>query len=283
MARLLYLLATLTPIVLSIVSFVLTVVAVTNKDWAHQNTYDGQNVPMSQWTTPLYTLYRSPFWTCSPATSSSTGASSTNITYTITCVRFGPSGGSCLGLVGTGINETDARYGDDRMCQQVKLAGSLAIASSVFVGVGMLTLFVLAVLTILKLLASTTTTSSRHHTYQPRAAVTVGSALSAAVICFLLIGAALLVLAQFYGIEGLIQSAMPNADFAGDGNLPSSVGPWVQGKASLIYASVGWLVALLTAGSVFIVWGVPKLGVGEQGYSAIGTEGNEDSNDIARI
>src|SRR5204863_8033162 len=104
------LLAAIPPIVPTIIPFILTVVAVTSKDWAHQNTYDGQNVPRSQWTTPLYTLYRSPFWTCSPVTSSSTNATSASTTYTITCVRFGPKGGSCVGLVGTGINDTDARY-----------------------------------------------------------------------------------------------------------------------------------------------------------------------------
>lgn len=274
MSKVLSIILTVISIVFSVISFILTVVAVTNKDWAHQNTYDGQNIPISQWTTPLYTIYRSPFWTCSPVTLSTTNDATTNITYTISCVRFGPNGGSCLGLVGTGINDTDARYGDDRMCQQIKLAGDMAVASSVFVGVGMLILFALAILTIVKLSAATTSSST-----QSPVAAAVGPALSLAVILFLVIGAALLVLAQFYGIEGLIQSAMPNADFASDGNLPTSVGPWVQGKASLVYASVGWLATLLTAYSVFVVWGVPNLGVGDQSYGAVGTEDSEATKD----
>ena len=83
----------------------------------------------------------------------------------------------------------------------------------------------------------------------------------------------MLMLAQFYGYMGLIQDAQPNGEFALTDSLPNNVGPWVQGIASLIYASVGWLAALLAAGGVCMVWGVPNLGVGEQEYSTAEMEG----------
>jgi hypothetical protein len=271
MAQTLSAILALLPVALAIVSFVLTVLAVTDKDWAHQNTYDGQNIPISQWTTPLYTLYRSPFWTCSPVTSSANTTAGLNTTHTITCARFNPGQGACEGLVGTNISDTNARYGDDRMCQQVDLAGNLAIAAAVFVGVAMLVLFALAALTIPKLFSGSTSTTSSSGQASAAPTITLTTGLSASVIGLFLGGAAMLVLAQFYGLEGLVQSAMPNADFASDGNLPTSVGPWVQGKASLVYASVGWLAAVLAAGAVFVVWGVPSFAVGQTVYTAINT------------
>lgn len=149
---------------------------------------------------------------------------------------------SCEGLVGTNLSDMDARYGDDRMCQQIHMAGSLAIGSSVFVGFSLLALLVLVPLSIMS--------------SNSGSAVTKGISLFA--ILMLLISAALLFLAQFYGVLGLVQSQIPNADFATDGNLPHSVGPWVQGIASIRYASTGWFAAILAAGCCAGVWGVAR-------------------------
>ena len=160
------------------------------------------------------------------------------------------------------------------------MAGNLAIASSVFVGVGMLAVFGLAALTLPALIFTDHHGARKHHHgHHPRPyaapRVTLSTVISAATIFFLLASAAMLVLAQFYGIMGLIQDQRPNGDYATDGNIPSEVWPWVQGQASVAYASVGWFSGLLAAGGVYVVWGVPRLGVGEEYGSVKGGEGGE--------
>ncbi len=256
----------LLPLLLTIISFAFTVVTAVNRDWAHQDHFDG-TVARRNWTNPLYTLYRSPFIVCSPSAVYKNGtavANSTisqtgnhidpvddnldqqlhNLTWTVSCARFGPMGSgkrSCETNVGTNISASDARFGDDRQCQQIHMAGSLSIASNVFIGMGLLTMLVLFGF---GLAAS------------PNGIV--NNALSIATVILLLLGAATMFIAQFYGVLGLVQSATPNGNFAADGPIPSAAGPWVQGKASVIYGSLSWFGGALAAGVVTVVFGVSR-------------------------
>ena len=254
----------LIPLILTIISFAFTVVTTVNPDWAHQDHFDG-TIARSNWTEPLYTLYRSPFIVCSPSAVHENGtaaAASTvsqtgsrvnpvdddldvqlqNLTWTVSCARFGPMGTgkrSCETNVGTNVSASDARFGDDRQCQQIHMAGSLSIASSVFIGIGLLTMLVLFALS---LAAS------------PNGTATI--ALSVTTVILLLLGSGAMFIAQFYGVLGLIQSALPNGNFAADGPLPSAAGPWVQGKASVVYGSLSWFGGFLAAGVVTSMFGV---------------------------
>ena len=105
--------------------------------------------------------------------------------------------------------------------------------------------------------------------------------LSSWVILVLLLSAALLFLAQFYGILGLIQSAFPNGQYATNQSISANSGPWIQGKASVIYASVGWFAGILTVGWCVLLWGVPNLsgivvGSGRDKRGAQNGEGREE-------
>lgn len=64
--RLLSTLLAIVPLILTILSFTFTVLSTTSKQWAYQNFYaeDGVVVSLDQQITPLWTIYRSPFWTC---------------------------------------------------------------------------------------------------------------------------------------------------------------------------------------------------------------------------
>src|SRR5207248_733588 len=93
------------------------------------------------------------------------------------CDRFKPYGAgktSCETFAG-GATSTDGRLGDDRMCQQVHMAGNLAIAASVFSGLALLTMLAFAGLA----LASSTSRAAK-------------AGLGVTSVVLLLLGAALL-------------------------------------------------------------------------------------------
>lgn len=257
----------LLPLLLTIISFSFTVVTTVHKDWAHQDHFDG-TIARRNWTEPLYTLWRSPFIVCSPSAVYQNGTSVTSstilqtgnridpvdndldqqlrdLTWTVACARFGLIGTgkrSCETNVGTNISASDARFGDDRQCQQIHMAGSLSIASSVFIGIGLLTMLVLFGVSLIAA--------------SPNGMI--NNALSITTVILLLLGSGAMFIAQFYGVLGLIQSAVPNGNYAADGALPSAAGPWVQGKASVIYGSLSWFGGLLAAGVVTAVFGVSR-------------------------
>lgn len=65
---------------------------------------------------------------------------------------------------------------------------------------------------------------------------------------------------------GLVQSAFPNGNYITNVPNAGNSGPWVQGKASVIYASVGWFAGCLAVAGVVGAWGVPSLvGLGSGG------------------
>ena len=72
---------------------------------------------------------------------------------------------------------------------------------------------------------------------------------------FVAVGAGTALIAQFYGILGLVQSAPNNADFASSQGNREHHDPWVQGKALDTYLSFSWFWALLAGWSCYLVWG----------------------------
>ncbi|EXJ70273.1 uncharacterized protein A1O5_06341 [Cladophialophora psammophila CBS 110553] len=202
-------------------SFAIT--ATTSKEWAIQKVFDPNDVAgarQSGWTNPIYTKYRSPFIICNNKT---------------TCLRYPPSGTgktSCE-LVRVLLDDEPWSIGDERLCQQIHTAGNLAIASTTFIGVAFLLTVVLVLASVQFLNSSSangtvaskrgektadgdgeargTTTTERLP--QQRHTSFLGSTapyLNLALIVFSLLGAAMYFIAQFYGVEALVQSAPDN-------------------------------------------------------------------------
>jgi hypothetical protein len=152
----------------------------------------------------------------------------------------------------------------------VHLAGNLQIAASTFTGLGLLVSFAFGVTVFLSkphqrdegATAGESRKSEhhagrgdRHHSRRARAL----AFMTAILILFLLLGAALQVLAQFFGVLGLTQNATPNANLitqrylSGFGNF--SAGDWILDIALVRYASVAWLSAVLCAvGAGWLFW-----------------------------
>jgi hypothetical protein len=142
------------------------------------------------------------------------------------------------------------------------MAASLLVSSSVFSGLSLLSILVLSVLSIL---SPATHQSKRHHREAGAAPSTTHTLLSSWTIFCLLVSAGLLFIAQFYGVLGLVQSAFPNGNYITNVPLASNSGPWVQGKANTIYASIGWFAGVLAVAGVVGAWGVPSLvGIGKE-------------------
>jgi hypothetical protein len=250
----------LIPAILTIISFAFTVLTTTNGDWAHQPHYtDASPLNWDQKHT-AYTISRGPFTVCSPFATYTNGTpvadnffqllnagsdaavaavTSHQVVIQTHCDRFKPYGAgktSCETFA-SGATSTDSRLGDDRMCQQVHMAGNLAIAASVFSGLALLTMLAFAGLA----LASSTSRAAK-------------AGLGVTSVVLLLLGAALLFLAQLYGVLAFVQSQVPNGRFSSQAQDPDSTsvmaGPWVQGKASVIYASVGWFGACCAAATL---------------------------------
>jgi hypothetical protein len=285
--RIISTIAKLVPLVLIIISFIFTVLSTTSKQWAYQNFYsEGETVALDQQIKPLWTLYRSPFWTCGrPAdpqrklslliSSLTTVSFKLKLTYlsihqnhktdlktagdhTVLCTRhsltsFGHR--ACETLAGTNLpfGQDNPAYGDPRQCQQIHMAASLTVSSSVFSGLALLAILLLVPLSILR-------PAHHSHALSPTSPTQI---LNMWTIFCLSVSGIMLLLAQSYGVLGLIQSAFPNGKYATSDSISASSGPWVQGKASVIYASIGWFAALLGVAWMVIVFGLPSFaGVG---------------------
>ncbi|KAH8818528.1 hypothetical protein F5882DRAFT_512801 [Hyaloscypha sp. PMI_1271] len=244
------------PLVLIIISFIFTVLSTTSKQWAYQNFYsEGEVVALDQQIKPLWTIYRSPFWTCGRPADPQPGD------HTVLCTRhsltsFGHR--ACETLAGTNLpnGQDNPAYGDPRQCQQIHMAASLTVSSSIFSGLALLTTLLFLPLSHLR--------PTQHTHTSPTSPVQL---INIWIIFSLSVSGIMLVLAQFYGVLGLIQSALPNGAYATNISISASSGPWIQGKASVIYASIGWFAAFLATGCMVVVWGVPSfagVGAGEE-------------------
>lgn len=273
------------PFLLAVLAFSFSLKAITSRDWAIQKTYK-PSLPMRKWTTPIYTSYRSPFIICDGIqTKVKLSNGSTILTYPLTCIHYKPFGSdrtSCE-TVATTKKYDLAQVGDTRLCQQIHLTGNLAIAATVFIGLGFLLAIVMTALAFLQSRSLQSSSSSDHSETvvktksdrepEPSAApprsksfgVRFGPFFNAALVFCFVAGAIMYVLAQFYGVQAFTMSAPDNGRFAAlSGNDLDADGddhdPWVQGTALTIFASLAWLCSGLAAAMALLVWRLPTAG-----------------------
>jgi hypothetical protein len=117
------------PLILVVLAMAFSLTATTSKDWAYQRNYPAE--PITNYTHPLYTLHRSPFVLC-------TLVDDQNAVQCAWYPPFGKNRTSCE--LASAIDSTDnvTQLGDPRLCQQVHMAGNLAIAGTLFIGLGFL-------------------------------------------------------------------------------------------------------------------------------------------------
>ncbi|KAI9773259.1 MAG: hypothetical protein M1839_002171 [Geoglossum umbratile] len=261
MGRLNRTLTSLLPLALAILALCFSLLATTSREWASQNTYTA--LAPQDWTTPAYTKYRSPFVICRPNNGTGPGSA-------LDCVHFSVFDFNGTGCESSAVTRNDnvAQVGDARLCQQLHFAGNLAIASTGFIGVGCLLTLLMASAAVALTTGSIrtdsdafATTSQHYYQYHPsRDKISVFTPyINLSLILLLAVGGVLYVLAQFYGVIGLVQSQPDNGSFAASWN-PDSSGdhePWIQGKALTVYASIAWLASLLAAASAALAWRLP--------------------------
>jgi hypothetical protein len=278
MGRLIRTLTSLLPLIFAILALIFSLLSTTSREWALRRTFDPL-APRQDWAVPIYTKYRSPFIICGPTPLATDPAPNTteadSAGSTLTCMRFrvfGFNQTSCELAVAT-QNSSLAQSGDARLCQQLHFAGNLAIASTTFIGVGLILTLMMASAAVALTTGSIKNENSGafvagsrpHYQYHPSHDKI--SLFTPYVNLFLITsfvaGAILYVLAQFYGVIGLVQSQPDNGGFAtsqdyNPGPLGSNHEPWVQGKALTVYASIAWLASLLAAGSATLAWKLPR-------------------------
>lgn len=117
------------PLILVVLAMAFSLTATTSKDWAYQRNYPAESI--TNFTNPLYTLHRSPFVLC-------TLVDDQNAVQCAWYPPFGKNRTSCE--LASAINTTDnvTQLGDPRLCQQVHMAGNLAIAGTLFIGLSFL-------------------------------------------------------------------------------------------------------------------------------------------------
>ncbi|KAI9763907.1 MAG: hypothetical protein M1840_009019 [Geoglossum simile] len=267
MGRLSRTLTSLLPLAFAILALVFSLFSTTSREWALQRAYDPL-APAQNWTVPIYTNYRSPFIICglSPA------PNTINAAGTFGCLRFRAFGfnqTSCELAVAT-QNSSLAQLGDARLCQQLHFAGSLAIASTAFIGMGVLLTLIMASAAVAlttgsvkseggsAFIAGTRPRYQYHPSHDTISLFTPYVNLSLTIS--FVVGAVLYVLAQFYGVIGLVQSQPDNGSFAAiqSSSPGSSHELWIQGKALTVYASIAWLASLCAAGSATLAWKLPR-------------------------
>jgi hypothetical protein len=186
-----------------------------------------------------------------------------NVTYKSNCSHFkvygwGETSCELPSVLGSNLA---IQVGDARQCQQIHLAANYQVASAVFLGVGMLASLAVAIGGLVLLLSDTKrhrgnpdegeAGNGRLHGYLGRLLPLAPTLL----FPFVAVGAGTALIAQFYGILGLVQSAPNNADFASSQGNREHHDPWVQGKAINTYLSFSWFWALVAAWSCYLVWG----------------------------
>jgi hypothetical protein len=292
--RLTRLLAAATALIFALLAFVFCVLAIASKEWAVRDGYP-YGLNDWNWTQPEFTLYRSPFAVCY-ATANSTRKP---FGFNSTCVQYRPSGfgkTSCELAIATG-SDTVPQVGDQRQCQQIHLAGNFGITSVVFTTLGFTAIGLLVIATLFtgsQDEGSTGITSShRHESHKQHGTESSAPDESAPappgkprfsrfhhhrsvlvpyvnlmLLVFLGIGVITSLISQFYAVEGLVQSAPNNADFASasgnrdNPNTKGNHGPWYQGKALSVYMTCSWGFALAAGVVASRVWRLPNWDVG---------------------
>ncbi|KAH7227155.1 uncharacterized protein BKA55DRAFT_584230 [Fusarium redolens] len=247
----------------AIVAFVFSVITITSREWAIRDNYDTDFAPQ-YWEKPIYTLYRSPFIICTAKQVNSTNSDEPP-THHVHCDHFKPYGHnktSCELYNSTGSDKATT-IGDQRSCQQIHLAGNYAIASTVFIGIGFLAT---TALVLLSLLRSVSTHRHKHESGHGSNNNRTMPILALVTLVFLFVGFATAVISQFYAILGFIVSLPNQSDFASSqgsgGSDESDVngghGPWYQGKALSVYATLAWGFTIATGTIVALTWRLPR-------------------------
>jgi hypothetical protein len=297
--RMLRTLPVLLALCFSIIAFVFSLLAITSSDWAAQDFYD--TVVPENWTHPNYTITRSPFRICTavPIFQTNNGTSEdseptlTFVRYDVSCDRYKPFGLDRTSCELRSVTKTDsvANVGDARLCQQIHYAGNFGISSTVFISLGFILTLCMAMSTIYRMMTrgqasdhpstssgaeqygskSTAADSSQdvQHLSQPsrRYPHLVTSTVNLTAVIFLLIGAILALISQFYGIIGFIQSSPNNGDWASaaagnskdvDTNKVGYHGPWYQAEGLSVYMTCAWAFAAATAAMAAKAWSLPR-------------------------
>ncbi|KAF1950577.1 hypothetical protein CC80DRAFT_229143 [Byssothecium circinans] len=138
----------------------------------------------------------------------------------------------------------------------VHYAGNLQIAASVFITLGLILSLALAALAVLRVPPSSSLSESEAVSnplaVEGRRSSSVLAYTPVVLVFFLYIGAVLQVLAQFFGILGLIVNPTPNG---GDATASQhkkllnnfAAHEWVMDKGLTTYATVAWTSAVLCA------------------------------------
>ena len=274
MPRLLRIASPAIPFILATLAFAFTLLSLTSRDWSSQNAFD-PSLDMTDWAKPLFSRYRSPFQICevSRADTASTAAneSTTISTYTLSCQKydaFGFGKTSCESVYAL-KGYTEARAGDQRLCQQIHKSGNLIITSTTFIGLGFMLVLLLTLLSLQPIKSSTssappTNGDATGHVTSHKKKSGVTPLLNLVIVTSLSIGAITAFLSQFYGILAFIQSQPPNGAWAsGRGNVidptqDNASGPWVEGVVLKAYLTCTWVFAAFGAVSAGAVWRLPR-------------------------
>ncbi|KAH8797906.1 hypothetical protein F5884DRAFT_814301 [Xylogone sp. PMI_703] len=193
---------------------------------------------------PNITNSASPFWTCTIIS----GGQFELGTHNQSCTKIP------LGDAGYRLCRNES-MGNEHNCQQLEMARNLMLSSAVFVGLAMVTSFVVAGLGWVWYNAEKAAESGAGST--PSGTVRYALPVLARV-CFLFtcLTAVLLFVGQLLGVNALVNDWRPNADFmiSGTDSGDDDVGPWYMGRASSWWATMGWAWALAAVWVQGVAW-----------------------------
>lgn len=264
----------------ALLALVFSILTITSREWAVRSEHSEIQQDWSAGNV-AWTEYRSPFIVCrayekianttsdnttmTSDTSDSTTDSTAPKVWGESCYHFRPFGRNATSCESQNVTVSDnpddvVNLGDARFCQQIHYAGNFGIASTTFIGLGLLMTLGMAIYTLFGSQPSSSSDSSAYES-EPKAPSqpsVMGSYGNLALVTFLFVGVATGLISQFYGIIGLIQS------FRGQGDYASSTGggrfdePWVQGVALSTYATLAWSFAAAAGTLAIMVWRLPQ-------------------------
>jgi hypothetical protein len=272
-----------------LIAFVFSVLAVTSKSWALRHNYI-PSLSDLDWakSTVVYTRYRSPFKICQ-GTLIPTNDTTAVPRYRQNCTSYAIYGLGKTSCEVANATQSDAakNIGDARICQQIHYAGNFGIASSVFMGLGFVSILAMVAFTLLGSKSDTThstseendgkrisstgqisSTTTRTPPTRSRRRSTAMAYVNLLLVVFLAIATITTIISQYYGILGFIQSLPNNSDFASskgqdstDEQTHGDHGPWIQGKALSVYLTCAWGFAVATGVLASRIWALPEWGI----------------------
>ncbi|KAF8253307.1 hypothetical protein K440DRAFT_625218 [Wilcoxina mikolae CBS 423.85] len=217
------------PPILLIISFAFILKTIYTPSFAESQALAGEEVTRVR--TPNYRL-RSPFHTCNePVIDSKAPTAYVPVDCTRTSALGNKLFQQCL-LSTSSLN--------DHQCQQVSIAANLMVAAAVFIGISMGVSFALPVLAALD--------TPRKRDARSTARSSTNQVLLVVLLLLVLIGSGLMLLGQIVGVNALVNDAAPNGEWLLNGTVSDMrFASWTMGRASLVYATVGWFAGYLAA------------------------------------